>query len=87
MDHQVAELSVERAKRLVHQKALRPAHDGAAERHALPVAAGQPGHGLVEEVVYLSSRATSSTFRRISADGMPCASSGKPMFFLTFMCG
>ncbi len=33
------------------RKALRPAHDGAAERHALAVAAGQAGHGLVEQVV------------------------------------
>ena len=42
--HQVAELGVERAERLVHQEALRPAHDGPAERDALAVAAGQAGH-------------------------------------------
>ena len=39
--HQVAELGVERAERLVHQERLRPAHDGAAERDALAVAAGE----------------------------------------------
>ena len=39
--HQVAELGVERAERLVHQEGHRPAHDGAAERDALAVAAGK----------------------------------------------
>ena len=49
--HQVAELGVERAERLVHQERLRPPDDGAAERHALAVAAGEPRDRLVEEVV------------------------------------
>ena len=39
--HQLAEGGVERAQRLVHQERLGPADDGAAERHALPVAAGE----------------------------------------------
>jgi len=50
-------------------------------------APANPDTGLLRRWSILSSLATSSTFRRISADGMPCASSGKPMFFLTFMCG
>ena len=49
--HQVAELGVERAERLVHEKHLWAAHDGAAERDALAVAAGEAGDGAVEDVV------------------------------------
>ena len=49
--HQVAEFGVERAERLVHQEAFRPPHDGAAERHALAVAAGQARHRAVEQMV------------------------------------
>jgi hypothetical protein len=41
MDHQIAELGVERAERLVHQEAFRPPHDRAAERDALAIAAGK----------------------------------------------
>ena len=39
--HHLAELGVERAKRLVHQEGERLAHDRAAQRNALAVAAGQ----------------------------------------------
>ena len=49
--HQVAELGIERAERLVHQERHRPAHDGAAERHPLAVAAGKAGHRLIEEMI------------------------------------
>ena len=50
-DHQVAELGVEGAERLVHQEGLRPPDDGAAERDALAVATGEPRDRLVEEVL------------------------------------
>src|SRR5262245_27768322 len=36
--HQMAKLGVERAQGLVHEKGLWAPHDGAPERHALPVA-------------------------------------------------
>ena len=49
--HQMAELGVERAERLVHQEGLRLAHDGAAERDALAVAAGEAGDRLVEQML------------------------------------
>ena len=49
--HEIAELGVERAERLVHQEGHRPAHDGAAERDALAVAAGKPRDRLVEQMV------------------------------------
>ena len=37
----LAQLLVERAERLVEQQHLRPLGDGAGERHALPLAAGE----------------------------------------------
>ena len=49
--HQVAELGIERAERLVHQEGHRPAHDGAAERDALAVAAGEARHRLIEQMI------------------------------------
>ena len=49
--HQLAELGVERAQRLVHQKRLGLAHDRAAERDALAVAAGQAADARAEQVL------------------------------------
>ena len=49
--HQLAELGVERAQRLVHQEGLGPADDRAAQRDPLAVAAGQPADRLVEQVL------------------------------------
>ena len=48
--HDMAELRVERAERLVHHECHRPAHDGAAESHALSVAAREAGDRAVEQV-------------------------------------
>ena len=48
--HQLAELGIQGAQRLVHQKGLRLAHDGSAQRHALAVAAGELRHRLVQQV-------------------------------------
>ena len=42
--------AVERAQRLVHHEGLGLAHDRAAERDALAVAAGQAGHRAVEQM-------------------------------------
>ena len=86
--HQLAELGVERAERLVHQEGLRLAHDGAAERDALAVAAGEARDRLVEQVVDAQdARRLLDPRARSRARGMPCAASGKPMFRRTFMCG
>jgi hypothetical protein len=49
--HQLAEGGIERAERLVHQERARAAHDRAAERHALAVAAGEARDRLVEQMV------------------------------------
>jgi hypothetical protein len=51
LGHPLAELGVERAERFVHQEALGVAHDRAAERHALPVAARKPAHRPVEQML------------------------------------
>ena len=42
------EISLEMAERLVHEKHLRRAHDGAAERHPLALAAGEPVRPLAQ---------------------------------------
>ena len=46
----LAQLGVERRQRLVHQEDLRLAHDGAADRDALHLAARQPVGLAVEQV-------------------------------------
>ena len=46
--HEPAELGVERAERFVHEEGHRLAHDRAAERDALAVAAGEAGNRAVE---------------------------------------
>ena len=86
--HLHAQLRVEVRQRLVHQERRRVAHDRAAHRHALALAAGEVG-GLAVEVLgrgRASSRPprpscrspTESTFASLSA---------KPMFSRTVMCG
>ena len=51
--HLHPELGVEVGERLVHQEELRRAHDGAAERHPLALAAGERRRAAVEEVAEL----------------------------------
>ena len=48
--HQVAELGIERAERLVHHEGLGAAHDRAPERHALAVAAREALHRPLQQV-------------------------------------
>ena len=86
--HEVAELGVERAERLVHEEGHRPADDGAPERDALAVAAGETGDGLVEQMVDPKEpRRLLDALRESRTCGMPWHLSGKPMFLRTFMCG
>ena len=49
--HQLAELGVEGAERLVHQEGLRLAHDRATQRDALPVAAREAAHARAQQVL------------------------------------
>ena len=86
--HQLAELGVERAERLVHHEGERLAHDRAAERDALAVAARQARDRLVEQVRDAQdARRLVDLARRSRARGMPCETSGKAMLRRTFMCG
>ena len=48
--HDVAELGIERTERLVHQEGGWPAHDRAAERDPLAIAARQSGDRPVEKM-------------------------------------
>ena len=74
--HRDAQLGVEVGQRLVEQEHLRVAHDGAAHRHALALAARQLARkalevGLeVEDLRRVARRARRSPWRR------PCAASG-----------
>ena len=71
--HQVAELGVERAERLVHQEAFgrRTMARPSATRWRSPPA--RPETGWSSRWSMRRSRAVSSTRCRISARGMPCA--------------
>ena len=54
--HQLTEFGIERAQRLVHQEGLRLAHDGPAERDALPVPAREPADTRAEQVLDAQDR-------------------------------
>jgi hypothetical protein len=49
--HQVAELCVERAERLIHQKGHRSSDDRPAKRHPLAVASGEPRDRQIEKML------------------------------------
>ena len=86
--HQLAERGIERAQRLVHQERLGPAHDGAAQRHALAVAAGEAADRPVEQMVDAQElRGLLDPAGGSRRAARPGAESGKPMFRRTFMCG
>ena len=74
--HQLAEGGIERAQRLVHQEGLGAADDGAAQGHALAVAAGEAATGRSSRWSMRRSFAVSSTRWRISARGTPWAKAG-----------
>ena len=87
-DHRLAHFGVERTERLVHQEAFRLAHDGPAERDALPVAAGKARHRLIEQMGDAqNTRSLNDTPVGSPPRRCPRISAGKPMFRRTFMCG
>jgi hypothetical protein len=83
--HAGPEAGIEVAQRLVQQEEVRPAHDGPAHGHALPLAAGELPGFAVQQFSIPSSRAASSTLRRISALGTRRMRRPKPMFSATVM--
>ena len=85
--HDVAELGIERAERLVHHEGVRPPHDRAAERDPLAVAAGEAGDRLVEQVVDTQDAGGLLDAAPDLAPGLPSHLSGKAILARTFMCG
>ena len=84
--HDLAKLGVERAKRFVHEKSLRPAHDGAAEGDALPVAAGELRDLAGEKFDAQQPRGLRDLLADLVArDAL--ALQRKPDVLPTFMCG
>jgi hypothetical protein len=74
--HVLAELGVERAKRLVHHEGLGVAHDGPPQRNALAVAARQPAdrRSRISSMPRIASRPRPPS--RTCAPGMPWLISG-----------
>ncbi len=68
---------------------MRPAHDGAAERDALAVAAGQARDRLVEQVLDAQdARRLLDALALISCPRHALrTAAGSAMFLRTFMCG
>ena len=69
--HDVAELRVEGAERFIHHEGGGLAYDGAAERHALPVARGEAGDRSVQEVLDAQDAGGLPTLRATSDGRMP----------------
>ena len=86
--HLDPQLGIEIAERLVEQKHLRVAHDGAADGHALPLPARERrGLALADSRSSRSSSPTSSTFGLDLALAACATDSAKPMFSRTVICG
>ena len=86
--HLDAQLGVEIRQRLVEQKALRVAHDGAAHRHALALTAGKRLGLSLEQLLDaqdLGGALDLLVDRRASA--RPRSLSANAMFSYTVMCG
>ena len=78
--HLLAQLGVERADRLVHQHRLRPAHQRAADRDALHVAAGELRGPLLQEMLDLQRLGDGADLSVDLRAGSRCvARSGKAM--------
>ena len=82
------EVSLEMAERLVHEEHLRRAHDGAAERHPLALAAGEPVRPLAQMLGDLQGLGD----RRhppadLAARETPRATRGMAMLSNTLRCG
>ncbi len=85
--HLRAERRVEVRQRLVEEEDVRRARDGAADRDALLLAAGQFLRPLVE-MLGDAEDLRGALHRRIDLGlGRPDIFSPKPMFWATFMCG
>ena len=83
-----AQLGVQVGERLVHQEHGRLAHDGAAQRHALALAAGESLRLAVQELLQAQDRRPPSLTRRsMSALGVLRSFRPKARLSYTDMCG
>ena len=85
--HLDAQLGVEIRQRLVEQEHLRFAHDGAAHRDALPLAAGELVRLAIKQVGDVEDAGGVRRPGLISAFGNFCSRSPNDMFSYTVMCG
>ena len=87
--HLHAQLGVEVRQRLVEQEDLRLAHDGAADRDALALAAGElaAAGGRISGVDLQDLAGALATRRAVSALSLPFIRSPKDRFSSTVMCG
>ena len=75
--HLVAQLGIEVGQRLVEQEQPRVAHDGAADGHALPLAAGQLARIALEQVVDAEHLGGALHLARRSRPSASCARAGR----------
>ena len=86
--HLHAQLGVEVRQRLVHQERRRVAHDRAAHRHALALAAGELRRLAVEVLLEVEDRRRLvDLLVDLLLVGVFASFSAKPMFSRTVMCG
>ena len=85
--HLQPQLGVEIGQRLVHQHQRRLHHDGARDRHALLLAAGQLAGQLVALVAEPHQRQRLLDPPRDLGLGRRCVARPKPMLRRTVMCG
>ena len=85
--HLLTELQVERAERLVEQQHLRPIHQRAGERHALPLPTGELGRLAAAEAAEADHLERSSTRARRSSFGTFLTRRPYATFSATVMCG
>jgi hypothetical protein len=74
-------------KRLIEQEALRVAHDRAAHRDALPLAAGERLRFALQSASIPRIFAARATLWSIAAFSTPRSLSPNAMFSYTLMCG
>ena len=86
--HLHAQLGVEVRQRLVHQERLRRAHDRAAHRHALALAAGQVRRLALQVLLEVEDpRGLLDALGRSRPGSSFASLSAKPMLSRTVMCG
>ena len=71
LGHMFAKLRVQRAQGFIHHEGLGVAHDGTSQRHPLTIATREPADRPIEDISIPRIFATSATFARTAARGIP----------------